>query len=273
MRVIDITDPENPTLAGSYDIDGIKEKPYGSGNYLYAPAVEDGIFVFDISDPENPDLVGSCDTPGEARAIHIVGDYAYVADGDSGIQILDITIPDEPFIIGSYDVLDRAFGIYATEDYAYVPDSDSGLHVVSVADNSNPYLIVRSETPGRASRLFVQDEYIYVADGHYLSILRYDRQTPISNDKALQVRFMLSQNYPNPFNAATTIRYSQPEPTNVTIEIYDILGRKVETLVEGEKQAGNHQVSWDSDDASSGVYFFSIRTEEFSETKRMLLLK
>ena len=85
--------------------------------------------------------------------------------------------------------------------------------------------------------------------------------------------FSLSQNYPNPFNAMTVIRYSLPEPSDVVIEIYDILGRRVETLVNEEQPAGYHQIIWDAEDASSGMYFYRIQAGDYIDTRKMLLIK
>lgn len=86
-------------------------------------------------------------------------------------------------------------------------------------------------------------------------------------------RFALAQNCPNPFNAFTTIKYNLPKETDVTIDIYDIIGRKVETLVDKQQPAGYHHVVWDANDKSSGMYFYRIKTGDYTETKKMLLLK
>ncbi len=83
----------------------------------------------------------------------------------------------------------------------------------------------------------------------------------------------LHQNYPNPFNAQTTIQYSLSEPSDVTIEIYDLLGRKIETLINGDQSAGNHQIVWNADSHSSGIYFYRLQAGDAVETKRMVLLK
>jgi parallel beta-helix repeat protein len=85
--------------------------------------------------------------------------------------------------------------------------------------------------------------------------------------------FSLSQNYPNPFNSATVIRYALPEPAHVKIEIFDILGRKVETLIDENQQAGYHQIIWNAAEKSSGIYLYKIEAGSFTETKKMLLLK
>jgi hypothetical protein len=80
-------------------------------------------------------------------------------------------------------------------------------------------------------------------------------------------------NYPNPFNATTSIKYNLPDPADVIIEIFDILGCKVETLIQGEQQAGYHQITWDASGHSSGMYFYRIQAGEYAEARKMLLLK
>jgi len=94
-----------------------------------------------------------------------------------------------------------------------------------------------------------------------------DRETQVPN------RITLLQNYPNPFNASTTICYTLPEPSNITINIYDILGRKVETLVSRKQQAGFHQAIWNAEDAVSSTYFYKISVGDYTETRQMVLLK
>jgi hypothetical protein len=75
--------------------------------------------------------------------------------------------------------------------------------------------------------------------------------------------FVLSQNFPNPFNPSTTIRFAMPEATHVTLRIYDVLGREVTTLVDGQLPAGEHAVGWNGinrygNEVSSGVYLFKL---------------
>jgi photosystem II stability/assembly factor-like uncharacterized protein len=93
------------------------------------------------------------------------------------------------------------------------------------------------------------------------------------NESDLPRGFLLSQNYPNPFNARTTIGYSLSEPSEVTIEIFDILGRRVAEIHEGEKPAGEHRLSWSAEGQPSGVYFYQIQAGDYTETRKMLLLR
>jgi uncharacterized protein (DUF362 family) len=85
--------------------------------------------------------------------------------------------------------------------------------------------------------------------------------------------FILHHNYPNPFNPKTTISYTLPEDAMVNISVYNVLGRKVDTLVNERKQAGLHQCVWTPNDAASGVYFYRLRAGDFVETRKMVLLK
>lgn len=85
--------------------------------------------------------------------------------------------------------------------------------------------------------------------------------------------FDITQNYPNPFNPSTKISYSIPEPSAVTLAVYDRLGREVQTLVNERKEAGLYEVNFDAANLPSGVYFCKIRAEKFSAVKKMLLLR
>ncbi len=89
----------------------------------------------------------------------------------------------------------------------------------------------------------------------------------------LPERLSLLQNYPNPFNASTLISYSLPQVSDVKITIYDILGRRIETLVQGEQPAGYHQVVWDAEYQSSGIYIYYVKAGAYMESKSCLLLK
>ena len=101
----------------------------------------------------------------------------------------------------------------------------------------------------------------------------YINRTAVDAEDILPVEFSLAQNYPNPFNASTTIKFSLPEAADVTIHIYDILGRSIETLNSGSRTAGTHSIVWNADNLPSGVYFYRINAGNFSDQKSCLLLK
>jgi hypothetical protein len=89
----------------------------------------------------------------------------------------------------------------------------------------------------------------------------------------LPEKFALHQNHPNPFNPATEISFDLPVAKHVLINIYNITGQKVTTLADGYFEAGSHSVTWDGTRNASGVYFYRIQAGEFTETRKMTLLK
>ena len=85
--------------------------------------------------------------------------------------------------------------------------------------------------------------------------------------------YSLSQNYPNPFNPTTKIKFSLPEASNVELKVYDALGNIVENLVNGSYNAGVYEVDFHAANISSGVYFYRLKTENFLQTRKLMLLK
>ena len=85
--------------------------------------------------------------------------------------------------------------------------------------------------------------------------------------------FVLEQNYPNPFNPSTKIKFDMPKSSFVKFVVYDITGREVESLVNENMNAGTYEVNWNAAKLSSGIYFYKLETNEFIETKRMVLIK
>ncbi len=85
--------------------------------------------------------------------------------------------------------------------------------------------------------------------------------------------YKLYQNYPNPFNSMTKIQWSMYNSGNVKLIIYDLQGKEMVTLVNGKYQAGNYEIKWDGNKYSSGIYFYKLITDRFTDTKKMVLLK
>jgi hypothetical protein len=98
--------------------------------------------------------------------------------------------------------------------------------------------------------------------------------TGISNNTGnVPENYALSQNYPNPFNPSTKINFSLPKSGMVDLRVYDVLGREVAVLVNGMTQAGTNSVDFNASELSSGVYFYTLRAGDFTNTKKMLLIK
>jgi Secretion system C-terminal sorting domain len=123
------------------------------------------------------------------------------------------------------------------------------------------------------------DKNIHIA-GNYayrLKQIDFDGSYKYSNSVEVEVSkplsFALEQNYPNPFNPTTTISYSIPKDEFVELKVYDALGNEVSTLANGKRNAGSYKVTFDAGSLASGVYYYKIRTSDFVQVKKMLLLK
>ena len=97
--------------------------------------------------------------------------------------------------------------------------------------------------------------------------------TSVAERSEVPREFKLCQNYPNPFNPSTTIKYELPKSSMVTMSVYDMLGRQVSVLVDERRDAGVHEVKFEGPNLASGVYFYRLQAGDFTQTKRLLLLK
>jgi hypothetical protein len=101
--------------------------------------------------------------------------------------------------------------------------------------------------------------------------VEYGTFMSVPNSTTQPIHYDLSQNYPNPFNPSTQITYSIPKATDVTLKVYDVLGREIAVLVNERKQPGEYKVTWNAEGVPSGVYFYRIVAGEFVETKKMMV--
>jgi len=115
------------------------------------------------------------------------------------------------------------------------------------------------------------DDYLSKLDG----ILRkhFGNQKEETEEELIPKEYTLYQNYPNPFNPTTTIKYDLPNVDDVSLIIYDILGRKIKELVNTRQQAGRYEVRFDASNLASGIYIYQLITEDYVNAKKMILLK
>jgi hypothetical protein len=118
------------------------------------------------------------------------------------------------------------------------------------------------------NQLFV-DDY----NNHRIMVFTKLGSTGVSHQDGQPQQFSLHQNYPNPFNPTTIINYQLSQSSYVKLVVVDMLGREVATLVNDIQTSGNHQITFDARQLSSGVYFYKLTTNTFSQVKKMMLLK
>ncbi len=129
---------------------------------------------------------------------------------------------------------------------------------ITIEDTSNNYL----NTPARGSFFIIDD-------------LQLSETATGINDQAFSLPndFKLEQNYPNPFNPTTTIRYSIPKESFVTIKVYDVIGKEITSLVNERKSTGNYSINFNASNLPSGIYFYRMQAGNFVSTKKLVLLR
>jgi hypothetical protein len=145
-----------------------------------------------------------------------------------------------------------------------------------VAPNTPPQLVVLDtcwdfRNGGLAFGLV--DGLTQISPAFQRGFIRIEWPWDVDEQPGIPREFSLAQNYPNPFNAATTINFALPRASRVRLEIFDLLGRRVAVLADGEYEAELHTVTWDAGGFPSGTYAYRFSAGSFTETKKMILLK
>ena len=158
------------------------------------------------------------------------------------------------------------FTIFFTT-HEYWGESVAVLDTYSVEFPSNALLLVDN----------LQQLWIPVFEPGYIRPPTWVKQVDVGNSD-LPEKFALNQNYPNPYIPTTVIRFALPEDSWVRIEVFNILGQKITTLVDEYLTAGYKETGWDGTDSkrtdvASGIYFYKIKTKNFTDIKKMVLLK
>ena len=152
---------------------------------------------------------------------------------------------------------------------SYYEQVTSGFKRLTDEEWATAYRIAPSYRPDLVN-MYLADSlgHPLIAGSSLITGMDQDRST-----RKMPTTFALAQNYPNPFNPSTAIEYQIPKQSFVTLRIYDLLGREVAVLVNEMKQAGTHSVKWDASRFASGVYFCTIASGSYRETKKMILMK
>ena len=217
----------------------------------------------------------------ESDAFINFDEIAIIEPGDPGSVFGDQNFWDYVIVEGTADGfnwLPLLDGYDARSDPAWLDVYNNGGSVVESLYRSRTIDISQTFNPGETIlirfRLFA-DGYVtgwgWVIDNLEIQQLlsAVDGKEKILTPKS----FNLSQNYPNPFNPATTILFSIPKTSHVTLKIYDVMGREVKTLIKQKFEQGNYEVFWNAENLASGTYFYRLKTDDFEQTKKMTLIK
>ena len=208
------------------------------------------IKFWDISDLNNISLLGEyLGGSNLAHNVFLLGNYAYISHYESGLKIVDFSDPTLPLEAGYYDTYPQGEGPNFNGAWGAYPYSSNGM--IFISDRESGLTIVTFDSPAVA----IPDPA-----------------------ETVPTQFSLEQNFPNPFNPSTQIVYQLPEQSQAKLQIYNILGQEIRTLVNSTQSAGRHEVTWNGRNnwgiqVPAGIYVYRLQTEKFTELKKMVLTK
>ncbi len=268
-------------------------------NRLYDFHGTSGTRIFDFSDPANPNLLGAIADPTinfhHSGWITENGQFLFICDELANhptpdITVWDISDPANPQRVGEFaDPTAIVHNLYVIDDYAYVSYYTAGFRIFDISDPANISIAAEFDTSPQSGEIFAGAFGVYpflpsgtilVSDwqgGLFTFSFSELKPTGLSGNHPPEA-FVLAQNFPNPFNPSTTIRFEIPQKSDVKLQIYNSLGEKIRTLINGSVIAGSRSVTWNGTDeqgrpVSSGMYFYQLITDNFSQAKRMILLQ
>lgn len=282
LRIFDISTAQNPVEIGSNSqyrgLVSIFVKDIGLfvRKRLAFTARGKRITAFDVDDPGNPSFYRLAlyrETKGYQQQVVADENYAYYACDYSGVEIIPLQSSSnhKQFLTGG-----PAKGLCLEENTLYVANGISGVVVYDVKNKEKIKKTGYYVGGDKALGITVRDQYIYVADneaGFY--ILKQNQQNLATENKT----FVLYQNYPNPFNAGTTIPFYVKRSAVLTIDLYNILGKRIRRITKANYYPGYYQLQWDglNEDgtpASSGLFFVRIFSDDaLQSTKKIVLIR
>ncbi|MEX2634360.1 MAG: GLUG motif-containing protein [Balneolales bacterium] len=185
---------------------------------------------------------------------------------------------------------DESENITIPVTFEWVAADDAVNYNLQIATDEEFSNVIVDESGIETTTLTVEDEALFEPmtnyywrvqsigedlDADWSAFWTFQTSVNVSNENLADVpaEFALEQNYPNPFNPTTNIEYALPENATVQLHIFDVLGRRITTLVNEMQQPGTYQVNWDASQLSSGMYIYRLQAGDFVQTRQMMLVK
>jgi hypothetical protein len=287
VEVYDVSQIDQPVPLDNWTLWSVTNQDFAVTNvkvswpYVFAPDRAYGLYVLDVSNPTNITEVASYPTPGEAMWADISSDhnYVYVADFTGGLRVIDVSDPLAPAEIGFWNQnLERAVHVAVCGDSVYVADGGViGLHVFDVSDPTAPMEVAYHKTPGAyAHDVVVVDGLVHFLDYTHFEIFEVAHQ-PTGAQEARSAAVVsdcrIHSAYPNPFNATTKIVFDVDKTSRVTLQVYNIIGQKVQTLVDGYYPVGRHSTIFRGEELASGIYLVRLESNGVRDTRKLVLVR
>ncbi len=264
----------NSDSAGTVILDTSSATLPDSTRWSGTPNHDNGYAIIPPSD-KNPSVMWSGNTAGTWGGI--INDIGTDAGKGYSLGTIDASPANAVGVCGTYNfTISIGPAGSGTNDVRFLFNKADGTYSLQgmVTDKHSPVaastfnsIVFALGAGSKATRMDLQNVQVTLAAPPKITGV----EVP-PNDN-MPTTYSLSQNYPNPFNPSTTINFALPKSGNVTLNVYDVLGRLVKTLVSGDLNAGYHTINFNADNLASGVYFYRIKAGSFVSVKKLMLLK
>jgi hypothetical protein len=197
--------------------------------------------------------------------LYVCDAYGFNRSTDNGQTFVDLGPSVSGYMIEA-SFVDSQNNLYVSYNHDHVYRSTNkgdSWQLLTAGLPSTTYICSFTEANGK----------IYAGTNNEGTFYLRNTTVGVQNGNEIIEKYSLKQNYPNPFNPATRINYELPMTNHITIKVYDAIGNEVKTLVNGKQNAGSYSVNFDASALPSGVYYYKLVTENFSDTKKMILVK
>ena len=273
VAIFDISDLENPVQVGS----GITESPrdlFVSDNMLYVLG-QFQVYACSLDDPANPTYLGGYNFGGTRNYTRIIADgttiYLY---GEGMIQAVDLSDPQIPIelspigFFGNFRDFDVENGVLA------IGGSSDGVTLVQYADPLNPFVIGYYSGENYPGQVTLRGSNLFVSNYSNIEIFDISAALPVRDNTRAEIPTKVTLSaYPNLFNPSTTIAFDLNARAQVSLDIYDVTGRLVRTLINEQLNAGSYTQNFDAQGLPSGAYFARLVMPQVSQTARITLIR
>jgi hypothetical protein len=279
-RILDVSDPSVIRDTGRSSTVARPEWGHAAaGNYMAQIVSGGNVEICDLTNPLEPQLLTTLHENPNYRDMKFDGGLLYVLIANH-LKIYELSNPDRHEPVAQFDIdVVSEDNLYAhrfdvVDGFVYVT-CEAGLYVYDTHDHSQLRLAGFYRTPGSARSVRMNGRYAYVADSSNFGIYDCEQALAVRNPGAesLPQDVALLPNFPNPFNAITQIVFELPRTGNVTLAVYNMLGERVATLMNGVRSAGLHRITWDASSSGSGTYFYRLEAAGTVQTRKMVLIK
>jgi len=270
FKIYDISDVMNPTVLSEFPINYPWKLAVEDDN-AYISLMEDTMLIVDISDLGNPSIESSIEYNHD-QDFQVEGGFLY----SPWLDIWDVRDASNPMLI--HEGINNSGRCVSAENNLLAIGSsytfDSGFYLYDVSDPSEPVELERVYLGSNTNDILLKNNLVICGSASNVGI--YENGYAGIDDKAqanTPADEVLLEVYPNPFNSSTTITFGLPNEGDVSLKVYDILGKEISKFDIRNSNLGKNSVVWDAKNCASGIYFIRLGTVDYNRVVKILLVK